>query len=177
MSIRDQLQMALNAGWIVNVQPTLPGLPHLRAIFAVNRLWQEISDELEATDTAIRTGRLLADLDRFLSGQAITVGRRPRTNCFLKLLCPHDQEIWEIRSTDPRPSLRIFGRFVATDAFVATNKGPRTDYGAKGSVEFAAAITECQIEWRRAFSTWEPHSGAYPNDYISEKCIDLELNN
>jgi hypothetical protein len=70
---------------------------------------------------AIRCGLLRADLDRFITGARIPVAARPyqaRSAYIAQLDQPRD-EAWEIRSRDPEPSIRVFGRFAMTNWFVA----------------------------------------------------------
>ena len=174
MSILDQLNIAVQSDWLVNVEPTLPGTPRRRVIFAAKKLWDDWCADLEKKDTAMRTSNLMANLDYFLSGGRVTIGRRKFTDSFLKLLCPGQDEVWEIRSTSPKPSIRVFGRFAAQDVFVATNFEYRNRMHGFGSKEFSQAIETCKSEWRKAMSTYQPLTGAYPNEYISENFVDIE---
>jgi hypothetical protein len=80
-------------------------------------------------------------------------------------LFPGVDEVWEIRSRDPKPGLRIFGRFAERNVFVALNWSDRTSLGPQGSREWATAIRTCKAEWRKLFATYEPISGMPLDDY------------
>lgn len=121
----------------------------------------------------VRAGELLATFDTFLGGRLITIGGRNDKDAYMKFLEPEQEEVWEIRSIDPKPSIRVFGRFAAKNVFVATNMGFRSDLGGFGSIEFRAAMTHCKRAWSRCFHTWPPHKGKSAHDYISENVIDL----
>lgn len=172
MSIREQYKIAVNAGWLVNLLPTLPSIPHRRVIFVCRALHEEIEREWNEPATAIRVGQLLNTLDTFLGNGLITVGRRNDKHAYMKQM-EKVEEVWEIRSVDPKPSIRVFGRFAERDVFVATNKGFRKPLGAFGSPEFKRAMTTCTQEWRRCFQTWPVHTGDTVHDYLSENVVDL----
>jgi hypothetical protein len=173
MSIREHLQLALDAGWLVNLQPSLPSIPHQRMIFVARTLYSELEYELNDASSAVRTAELFSTFDVFLSGKPISIGGRDDKYAYIKQLEPTTEEVWEIRSIQPRPSIRVFGRFAACDVFIACNKGLRTQLGGFGSREFQKAMSYCKIEWRKCLQSWPPHSGKRPNDYVSENLRDL----
>ena len=154
--------------------PHLPG-PHGRAIQMLNVLYDEITAAASATSgsVAFRIGQLQRDFDRFSANGLITVGYGKDKSCFMKLLDPKEDEVWEIRSRDPKPSLRVFGRFVAKDVFLATHKAWREDLGAYGSEEWAREIWRCKAVWRQLFPTYPPHSGVNIYDYISRNVVEV----
>lgn len=173
MSIRELIQTAVNVGWLVNLQPRLPSIPHQRIILVCRNLNDELERELNDPSTAVRTAELFNTFDTFLGGRMITVGTRNDRDAYMKILEPEADEVWEIRSVDPKPSIRVFGRFARQDVFVATNKGMRTELGGFGSKEFRDCMTRCTTEWRKCFQTWRPHTGSRINDYISDNVLDL----
>ncbi|MCC0013849.1 MAG: hypothetical protein H6881_08230 [Rhodobiaceae bacterium] len=119
-----------------------------------------------------RTSQLYQTFDTFISGNLVTVGGR-HDDSFMKLLEPEDEQVWEIRSISPKPSIRVFGRFAEPDVFVATNKGFRADLGGFGSVGFKRAMTTCLQEWRKCFQNWPAFTGRHFNDYITSGAVDL----
>jgi len=96
--------------------------PAIRRVVVVRPMLvsQEVKDLVlgpwDDPDWAIRCGLLRADLDRFISGARITVAARPyqARNAYLAQLDQPRDEAWEIRSRDPEPSIRVFGRFATT---------------------------------------------------------------
>lgn len=120
-------------------------------------------------DEEIRWSRLRADLDSFVEGRLIVVGR----NGYMKLLDPRREEVWEIRSRSPKPSLRLFGRFAARDVFVALTWSARAPLAGKGSLPWRDAIRACKAEWRKLFPTYQPLSGSDIHDYIADEVIEV----
>ena len=117
-------------------------------------------------------GRLRADLDMFSEGMLIVVGRGSHNSCYMKQLDPTEDEIWEIRSRDPKPSLRLLGAFAARDVFVGIDILARADLGGPASAEWADAIRLTKAEWRKMFITYPRHRGEALNEYISDDVID-----
>ena len=145
----------------------------------IRTLWMEIGlceQVMGARD--YRIGQLWADFDRFCLGGMIVVGSGNESSCFMKRLSPTKDEIWEIRSKDPKPQIRVFGRFAAQDVFVATHLVRRDELGNGSASKFggttwAAEIQRCKHIWRRLFQSEPPHSGDSLSDYISENTHEL----
>jgi hypothetical protein len=145
------------------------GSPIVRLILVSDEIDELISGPWEEIEWEERCGGLRADFDRFIEGRLITVAARPyhaRTAYIAQLDQPRD-EVWEIRSRDPEPSLRVFGRFAETDLFVALTWSKRADLKGPDSREWRDAIEGCKAEWRKLFPTYPPKIGNNINDYIS----------
>jgi hypothetical protein len=82
-------------------------------------------------------------------------------------LNPPSEEVWEIRSLKPKPSLRIFGAFGQRDIFIALIWAKRTALGAAESEPWKEIIKQFKQEWRNYFNEFLPLAGSYPDDYIS----------
>ena len=170
MSILDELPTlcASGDGRLVRMDPLLPGRNE-RVLFAARALYEEIKQAGDQNDSdSFRIGQLLADIEQFTSGRAITVGYGSDDHCMMKLLAPTVDEVWEMRSRDPKPSLRVFGRFAGPDVFIATHKARRRDLGGWGSEEWAIEIRRCKALWRQIFPSYQPFSGSLASDYITE---------
>lgn len=135
-------------------------------------LYEEIMGPFEDEATEYRMGRLRNDLDLFSLGRLIVVGRK-RQNSFFKQLDPPDHEVWEIRSRDPKPSLRVFGAFAEQDVFVSIIVEQRTRLGVETSREFRDAIQRTKVAWRTLFLTYPRLSGDNWNAYIKENVADF----
>lgn len=68
----------------------------------------------------------------------------------LKQLRPPKFEHWEFRCRRPRPSIRVFGRFVMPDVFVATHAVSRRLLGGMYSSEFEHEKLVCEDHWKSA---------------------------
>ena len=105
----------------------------------------------------------------FIEGKLISVAKRPfkTKKAYMAQLHPKRDEVWEIRSRDPKPGSRVFGRFAETDVFVALTWSPREILGGPGSREWKAVIRQCKTEWRQLFPAHQPISGDDLHAYIS----------
>lgn len=123
------------------------------------------------------------DLESYIAGDQVSVCLEPykaEDALFGRLDKPAD-EVWDIRSRNPRPGIRILGRFAECDCFVAFSCWPRSvelEYlprpplGQRDSAEWAGAIKECKADWRKLFYDYPAHTGKTVNDYISTN-VDL----
>jgi hypothetical protein len=100
------------------IAPMIAGARHLRVVYATAGLFLELTELRNDRSEAIRMGRLRSDLDHFSVGGMIVVSSGKQKTCYMKQLDPLADEVWEIRSRDPKPSMRIFGRFAATDVLL-----------------------------------------------------------
>ncbi len=147
-----------------------PGLPERRILYISEQLRLLITGQAVGMD--IRTlGRWLsarAVLESFVDGRWMTVKSKQKSRAQFTILCPHADEIWEIRDVKPRPSLRILGSFAYKDLFIALAPYERSALGAKGSPEWARALQEYKTQWSWLFDGHRPMSGSFPNDYFSD---------
>ena len=174
MSIRDEINARVAEGQLLMMVPMLAGASQPRVIFVTSELFDQISGpRADSTETAKRMGRLRADFDHFSTGGLIVVSSGREGTAYMKQLDPPENEIWEIRSRDPKPSLRVFGRFADTDVFVATNMLDRRSLGEQGSRAWRDECIRCGATWRRLFPTYGAHTGANINEYISSDVVDL----
>ena len=177
MSIHGVIADAVARGQLFRVEPTLESEPMDRAMYSsaeVNLLitgpWVDEVDEF-------RCGKLRMDFDRFVEGRRIPVAfdnpyRKPKRT-YLSRMHPVDDEVWQIRSRAPKPSIRIFGRFADRDCFVALNWRLRRELGGPGSQEYRKEIRNCLSAWRRIFPSYDALTGNSVNDYISEKAFPV----
>jgi hypothetical protein len=175
MSIVDEIRQRVADGMLVLREPMIRGSPHTRLVYAAPMLSDRIDADLSSEESADRMGRLIADVDHFSMGGLVTVSRGAEKHAFMKQLEPPGDEIWEIRSRDPKPSLRVFGRFAVRDVFIATHVCSRGELGGPHSRAWSDELRRCAAEWRKLFPTYPPLSGVALHDYISENVVDLGL--
>lgn len=145
----------------------------MRVIYLEDALHHEV-----VAPSDFRIGVLWTDLDRFSLGGIITVGYAQEATCMMKQLDPRLDEVWEIRSKDPEPQVRVFGRFCEVDEFVATHAVYREDLGDRWETKFEgnrwpAEIQRCYNIWNQVCLGEQPHSGAEINDYISRNVVEV----
>jgi hypothetical protein len=141
-------------------------------IYLVKEAYEEVMGPWPDPLKARRMGGLRADLDRFLEEAWIIVGRRRSRHAYMKRLDPGRDEVWEIRSRDPQPEMRVFGRFAECDVFVGTRCVDRDYLGKENSREWRDEIIRCATDWRNLFFPYQPLTDRPLNDYISSNVID-----
>jgi hypothetical protein len=181
MSIDDAyLKECLREGRLYEVPLLSPDMTPKRRILATPKLMAQI-DGGEAKGGQRRlVVELRADLDDFIGGGPITVGGPRHRSAYMKPMVRSKRdrgfgghEVWEIRSRDPEPGIRVFGRFAQFDVYVATDWELRTTLGAFGSFIWRQEIRRCKHDWSTVFDTRDPHTGASVHDYISDPVDDL----
>jgi len=176
MSIRDQIQMRLESGELRSVAPLMQGT-RVRELYLSKDIFSRIDGPWEDISYERRFGRLRADLERFVTGGHIVaclVPYKAKTAYMGKL---DAEEIWDIRSQDPRPGLRVFGRFAGRDVFIGLGWAPRSrdwagknPLGPRDSQEWKVEIAQCKREWHRLLHPYRPLEGNELGDYLSGNC-------
>jgi hypothetical protein len=169
MSIEVLIQQCIAQGRLHSVLPALPFVPTSRVIYVTT----EIKQFIDSADA--RAGAFHADLDSFSAGDRITGSMLPgrAKTAYMGLLDPVENGIWDIRSRDPSPALRMLGGFARRDAFIGLTLYFRAPLGGIGSREWSQAITQTRTEWRNRFSSYEPLTGDNLHDLLSNaSCVD-----
>lgn len=136
---------------------------------AVNRL---VTGPWESPEEEVRSGRLWNDFDRFIEGRLISVSldrpySKPKTT-YMARLDPPEDDVIEIRSRDPKPGIRVFGRFADKDVYVALNWEYRENLGGPQDKEFDREREICKAEWRKLFNTNPSINGTQIHDYFAD---------
>jgi hypothetical protein len=169
MSLVDEVNKLCGAGHLYQVPQSGFQLPQRRTIYGSGLIRTLLSGIGADQDQRLRVLELQADFDYFIDGHKVNLRslRSVEESAFMALLEPPSYEVWEIRSIDPAPSIRVFGSFVQLNTFVALTWAWRNELGAKYSSEWRAAIQEFKEEWELYFGTIRPISGRYPDAYLT----------
>lgn len=182
ISIRDEINIHVAANRLFEITPPIPGDPIERTMLVSAGIYSLLQGPWENRSIGRRAGRLRADLEVFVKGQVITVSLTPyqHKTAFMGLLDRPEDEVWDIRSRDPNPGLRLFGRFAEIEVFIALNWRPRSvkwlnqkPLGNSRSIDWHLEILECQQAWSKLFPNHTPISGVQIDDYISERAISI----
>ncbi len=173
MSIGIEISNRVAENRLILVRAKIESTISHRTIYAAPLLHRPLWGPWNDQEEEQRMGRLHADLDFFSSGGLITVTTGSHKYAYMKKLDNLDEEVWEIRSRDPKLSLRVFGRFAETDTFVATHACDRAYLGAPKSKEWRDEFERCKVEWRKLFPSYNPLKGNNVYDYISADVVDL----
>lgn len=123
-----------------------------------------------SADEEKRLSRLRGDLDAFVLGQMISVADHPylkNKTAYLARVDPIHKEIWDIRSIDPRPGIRVLGCFAETDVFVGLVWEYRSNLDGPGGKLWEDFVQRAEHAWRLFALGLPPHSGSAISDYVS----------
>ncbi len=167
MSIRDFITSCLARNDLIHVRPALPFIPQLRSVYASQTVAAKLLGPWPDDKIGIRLGRARAAVDAFISGNRIAVRMPPSRDisALIALLDKAEEEVWEIRARDPKPGVRIFGRFSEKNVFIALDIAFKEDI--ENFADYSPWISACKREWAKCFATYPPHTGSSADDYIS----------
>tara|TARA_R110000787_G_scaffold16251_2_gene49509 strand:- start:555 stop:1097 length:543 start_codon:yes stop_codon:yes gene_type:complete len=175
MSIDRRIKDAIDGGGLVVFEPEFASDRPDRRLFLHAKLATEIAEGVD--EWGRRVGRLQSDFEKFVMGQHVTLSMTPFQHkaAYMGLLDPASEGIWEIRSVDPKPGLRVFGKFPSMDTFVALNWEPRSKkfggkkpLGAGKSLEYQIAMIEADQRWNEVLPGLLPLTGGDFDDYVSK---------
>ena len=180
MSIGRSIENAISAGRLRVFVPEFDSDELVRSILLHPQLAAQISERAEAWGK--RVGLLQGDFESFVRGQHIALSMTPfeHRSAFMGLMDPAADGTWEIRSRDPNPGLRVFGKFPCADTFVALSWEPRSVYfggkrslGVRHSLEYQFALIETNDRWNAVLPDVIPLIGGTYCDYVSENFSEV----
>lgn len=159
MSIRDEINRRIKEGRLHHLPPALPASPQLRTMFISTEVHELIFGPWESLELESRAGRLRQDFDMFSEGKLISVATDPydkKKSAYMAPIDPARDKVWQIRSRDPKPGIRVFGHSIEKDMLVALIWERRENLGGPGSKEWRDERERCKAEWRKLFPTYQP---------------------
>lgn len=182
MSIETEIGFLLNGGQLRELTPAMPGNSFTRAMLLSAEIFDLVTTHTQNKDRARRCGQLRADFEAFALGNVINVCLTPfrAGTAYMGRLDPPADGIFDIRSVDPSPALRVLGGFILRDTFVALTWAPRSrklswskkkPLGARNSREWRAAIKRTKKQWRMLFPNNPPIPGGRIHDIISTDAV------
>jgi hypothetical protein len=161
MLIRAQIKALRASGGLVPVKPRTGWSGEPRCFLLEKEPHAQIAANQVLPENFERWAKLEADMAHFVEGGYINWN-------LMKWLDPQKQEVWELKSVRPRPSIRVFGRFAEPNVFVGTNLKFRADLKEKWSKEFWDEIAKCEQVWKSLFGDECPFKGKLYTDYITD---------
>lgn len=180
MSIRQRIEAAIAEGKLLVFEPEFESDELVRSLFLHPQLEADISERVQ--EWGRRVGRLQADFESFVKGDHISLSMTPfeHKTAFMGLMDPIKDGTWEIRSRDPKPGLRIFGKFPCADAFVALHWEPRSvrfgrrkPLGDRHSLQYQLALIETNTRWSVALPGLAPLVEGNYRDYVSTNSSEV----
>lgn len=163
MLIDDIIKDAIKDGRLFAAKPVVPWAPEARGFLMCPPLHQsiEVGKASDDENERKRWATLEAAISHFVEGGYVTED-------LIKQLLDPKYEHWELRSRRPKPSLRVFGRFIQPDIFVGTHLQRRDGLGGMWSPEFEHEKLVCEDHWKAAGL---PDPFTAPPDYPYEMYI------
>jgi len=159
MSI-EEIWARMEEGRLVESRPYLSSDAKIRSMYFELSLHNDVFCDRDNEDEIERFAKLQADLDMFLTGETID----PK---YLFGLTPITDGVWEIRSTRPKPSIRVFGLFHSKDTFIATHYIERKGLGGWNSNEWRTEIRRAVAIWRQLFPAYDPLNSSNIGELIT----------
>lgn len=140
------------------LEPSLPSVAMQRTMLCA----PSVCEVIEESWSNHRYGRLRNDLELFVSGGHITVSVDPYTkpkSCYMAPLDPVSDCLWDIRSRDPKPGVRVIGAFAQFDTFIALDIEQRDRLGGPESREWRDFIVRAKSIWAQLFAPYKSLEG------------------
>jgi hypothetical protein len=180
MSIRDEItaRVGETPPRLYRLERALKSDPESRSMFLSGELKTLLDGPWTDQELRYRAGRLRADLEEFIKGAQLAVCLEPfaAKTAYMGRLAPIEDSVWDIRSRDPSPALRVVGLFAEADLFIALRWAPRSrqvkwtekpPLGPRDSREWRDMIGQCKTDWRNLFHPYSPVQGDNVHAYIS----------
>ncbi len=173
MSIYDEITRRVKEERLFLLNPAMPKSLVVRKIYVSSEIKSLLLGPWSERSLEVRCGYLRADIDRYIEGQLLAIAASPYKGktSYMKQLDPPRDEVWEIRSRDPKPGIRLFGRFSEKDVFIALSWHERSNLKGPGSRQWRDAKEECKSEWRKLFPTYQPLMGNNINEYLTNNFL------
>lgn len=178
MSIGGDLQHAL-AGGLKPLPMRLETDPQNRVMLLSKEIQELVLGPYLTKAHEVRAQKLWADLESFVRGENVSMSLTPMKakSAAFGLLKPVGAAIFDFRSRDPSPSLRILGHFHGVDRFVALTWWPKrvkVDWSKKeplvdDPLRWRLAMHECSKNWFELLPNSVPISGLKGEKYVSSK--------
>jgi hypothetical protein len=178
-SFRDQYGMHIAHRRLFSLRPKLSETSGTRLVLLSPEVAKLLLGPWPDTPMGFRCARLRAEFEGFLQGDPLVVCWRPfkgRTHHQLGRLSPVEHGVWDLRSVDPRPGLRVFFCLGARDMMVALTCSPRSvevdwlsraPLGPRDGPEWKRAIRDCRSMWSELFPGQSPLVGAKVDECFS----------
>jgi hypothetical protein len=159
------------SGELFHLPPVFASDSARRWLFCSQEIWQACHGPWTSEKEQKAWGHALGTLDAFITGRTIMVRFPPSKNrlALLALLEEETEDVWEFRCRDPKPQIRIFGRFAEADLFIALSWRFKSD--CHTGEHYEEAKEQCKKRWRYFFPSYKPFRGEDINDYVSENCV------
>lgn len=173
MEISDWIKDCCTGERLIPVVPQIP-VPIVRQVYVSKGVHEMLS--IANTDPGREAERMsmVSLLDGFTEGRYVSVSNngKNRPRHMMAKLDTEKDEVWEFRSTSPKPGLRLLGCFALKDVFVGLALERRILLDSLGSRPWRDIIWETETHWRNIFCTLNALKGSYPDEYITNYILE-----
>ena len=144
-AVKVVVHAAVASGALAPAMPIANWAAEPRVVLLCEPIRIALEEGRHADDESERQcwAKVAAAFSHFIEGGFVTEN-------LVKQLKEYKFEHWEFRCRKPRPSIRVFGRFVLPDVFVATHPMPRNVLGGMNSPQFEHEKLVCEDHWKVA---------------------------
>jgi hypothetical protein len=176
MSIRDEINARIEEGRLFCLKPLNSKDQKRRTVLMSQEINAIVCGPWPDGPMGARCARLRGDLENFITAEFITVCLKPFKARDEQIGRLDADEVWDLRSQEPKPGLRILFRFAEKDVLVAFTCLPRSvpvpwllrlPLLGQESREWRNAILECKREWNLLFPAYQPLKGSTVDDYLT----------
>ncbi|PSS59832.1 hypothetical protein C6558_36010 [Ensifer sp. NM-2] len=170
MSIRKLISGHVGTGLLRALSPAIAGdKPLVRGVFVSNEVWSLVGDDVDVDEKLERpSGQARARLDSFSFGKSIVFALNPRNKSVhsdIARNAPISDGVVDLRVTNPKPSLRIFGAFADKDLLVLLN------WELRENMDFDAEIKKCKLNWHGLFPHHPALIGNTHDEYLTKPFV------
>jgi hypothetical protein len=180
MSTRELLKKRLQEGELVKLGFSIPGPPERRTVLMSPEINMLMSGPWKDVVMRDRCYSLRAELENILTGSPLTycdIPREAKDKHQISRLDPAEDNIFDIRSVDPPPGLRIIFHFAERDVLVLHTCSPRSvrvSWSARvpliNDKVWRRAISESMARWSILFPGCDPPGGSI-HEYLSNAIV------
>ncbi len=172
MSITDDIKacVATHEGKrLFHLPLFLPGAYTLREMIVSDEVREAATPPWPENYEGLRRSGFRGELDAFTKGEEFSVAEDPFKKpgyAMLARVHPVSDEIWDIRSSDPRPGIRGLGAFGGKDFFIAIVWDYRENFDEDAD-HWTSEIERCKAVLNELFGSIPRFRGASLDEYIS----------
>lgn len=180
MSIEEWINHLVADGRLFPLRPVFKGDSIRRPMFMSEEVRNLIEGPWTTAAAATRCGQLRADLEAFVVGAELSICLRPyhARDAQMGLLSPIEDGVWDVRSQNPKPGIRVLGRFGRRDWFLAlipACRSRKVDYIARGPLDdgnsqaWDDAISDTRRLWQHLCPVYPAVGGDDAREYFSDR--------
>lgn len=170
MSIHDEIGKHIAEHRLFFVGPALHGDEVARHMFVGEEIKPLLDPAaLSSVEDGYRLGHVRPQLDIYTSGGRLNVALDPfdkDKSAHLARTNPVTDEIWDVRCTDPDARIRVFGRFLEFDLFVALTWQYRENL--KTPLDWTNEQERFKDKWRVLFPYQALYAPTKADGYVSQ---------